>query len=191
MTRTAEKLEMSYADYVAFEATSETKHEWLRGEVFAMAGGIPEHAALAGRLMYELQAAVIDRPCEVYSSDLRVKVQETGLATYPDISVVCTKLERAPDDPHAAVNPIVLVEVLSDSTEAYDRGEKFAHYRRIPSLREYVLVSHREKRIEVHRLNEAGHWELHEATLGGSVEISSIGCRLSADTLFRERLAAS
>jgi Uma2 family endonuclease len=104
---------------------------------------------------------------------------------------VCSKLEVAPDDPHAAVNPVVLVEVLSDSSEAYDRGEKFAHYRRIPSLREYVIVSQREPRIEVHRRNEAGRWELYEAGAGETIELASIECRLSVDEIYRDPLAAA
>ena len=88
-------------------------------------------------------------------------------------------------------NPIVLVEVLSDSTEAYDRGEKFAHYRRLPSLREYVIVSQHERLIEVHRRNEAGRWELFEAHAGDTVELASIACTLQVDTLYRNPLERS
>ena len=139
----------------------------------------------------ELRSALRGRPCRVFSADLRVKVQATGLATYPDASVVCSKLETDRDDPQAVVNPVVLVEVLSDLSEAYDRGEKFAHYRRIPSLREYVIVSQRAPRIEVHRLNEAGRWELHEAAAGESIELASIGCRLSVDDVYSDPLAAA
>jgi Uma2 family endonuclease len=191
MSNPAEKLVMTYADYLAAEAKSETKHEWLDGEVFAMAGGTPEHAALALSVGAELRIALRGRPCRVFSSDLRVKVQATGLATYPDASIVCGKLETDPQDPNAVVNPIVLVEVLSDSTEGYDRGEKFAHYRRIPSLREFVLVWQREPRIEVHRRNEAGRWELYEAGAGETIELASVGCRLSVDDVFRDPLAAA
>ena len=190
---------MTYEEYLAFEAGSDTKHEWLRGEVFAMAGGTPEHAGLAASVVGELRASLRDRPCRVFSSDLRIKIAATGLSTYPDASVICSKLETSPDDPQAVLNPIVLIEVLSDSTEGYDRGEdcpsrplrveKFAHYRQIPSLREYVLVSQHERRIEVQRLNEAGHWELHEASAGESVELASIGCRLSVDEVYRDPLA--
>jgi Uma2 family endonuclease len=189
VSRAAEVPAMSYAEYVAAEATSECKHEWLRGEVFAMAGGTPEHAALALSVGAELRAAMRDRPCRVFSSDLRVKVESTGLSTYPDVSVVCGKLQTASDDALAVVNPTVLIEVLSDSTEAFDRGEKFAHYRRIPSLREYVLLSQRERRIEVHRLNASGHWELHEALVGESIELTSLGCRLAVDEVYRDPLA--
>lgn len=191
MTQPAEKLVISYADYLASEATSETKHEWLNGEVFAMAGGTPHHAGLAASVMGALVQALQDRPCRAFTSDLRVKILATGLSTYPDVSVVCSKLEIAPDDPRAAVNPVVLVEVLSDSSEAYDRGEKFAHYRRIPSLREYVIVSQREPRIEVHRRNEAGRWELYEAGAGETIELASIECRLSVDEIYRDPLAAA
>ena len=89
------------------------------------------------------------------------------------------------------MNPIVIVEVLSDSSEAYDRGEKFAHYRRIPSLREYVLVSQHTPRIEVHRRNELGRWELYEARPGESIELASVACELSVDDIYRDPLAAA
>jgi Uma2 family endonuclease len=201
VTQTAAQTTMSYAEYVAAEVTSPVKHEWLRGEVFAMAGGTLEHARLSAGIIGELQASLRGRPCGVFSSDLRIKVQETGLSTYPDVSIVCGKPEALSDDPHAIVNPIVLVEVLSDSTEGYDRGEKclrgrsrpsnFAHYRRIPSLREYVLVSQREHRIEVHRLNESGRWELYEAVAGESITLTSLGCQLSVDEVYRDPFAGS
>jgi Uma2 family endonuclease len=182
---------MTYAEFAAAEAKSATKHEWLNGEVFSMAGGTPEHAGLAASVVGELRQALRGRPCRVFSADLRVKVQATGLATYPDASVVCNKLETAHDDPQAVVNPVVLVEVLSDSSEAYDRGEKFAHYRRIPSLREYVIVSQHEPCIEVHRLNAAGRWELYEAGAGESIDLASIDCRLSVDDVYSDPLAAA
>jgi Uma2 family endonuclease len=191
VTQAAAQSTMTYAEYVAAEVASMVKHEWLRGEVFAMAGGTLEHARLGASMTGELRSLLRGRPCGVFSSDLRVKVQATGLTTYPDVSIVCGKPEVPSDDPHAILNPIVLVEVLSDSTEAYDRGEKFAHYRRIPSLREYVLVSQREPRIEVHRLNETGHWELHEAGAGESVALSSLGCQLSVDEVYRDPFAGS
>lgn len=185
---------MTYAEYVEAEAKSPVKHEWLRGEVRELfmprvASGTPEHARLAMSFGAELHAALRGRPCAVYSSDLRIKVEATALSTYPDITVVCGRAEHAADDPLALVNPTLLVEVLSDSTEAYDRGEKFAHYRRIPSLREYVLVAQRERRIEVHRLNASGHWELHEALAGESVEV--LGVPIEVDAVYRDPLAAS
>ena len=113
-----------------------------------------------------------------------MRIPETGLSTYPDLSVVCGELETAPDDKDAITNPILLVEVLSDSTEAYDRGAKWAHYRRIPSLREYVLVSQGEPRVEVFRRIEAGRWELLEARPGETIELASLGVRLDVAAVY-------
>ncbi len=118
---------MTYAEYLALEGASAEKHEFLDDEVFAMAGGTVEHAALAASFTAALVKALGDRPCRVFSSDLRVRVGATGLTTYPDLSVACGKAETDAEDPHALVNPVLIVEILSDSTEAYDRGEKAAH----------------------------------------------------------------
>ena len=180
---------MSYAEYVTTEKASPVRHEYLKGSVFAMAGGTPEHGALAAAIMRELGVLLRGKPCRVYSSDLRIRVLETELATYPDASVVCGKLETAPDDENAVVNPTLLVEVLSDSTEAYDRGAKAAHYRRIPSLREYVLIAQNEKRIEVYRRNQRGGWELFEAQ-SGILELESVGIELDVDAVYENPLTA-
>lgn len=183
---------MSYAEYLAFESTSETKHEFLDGEVFAMAGGTIQHAALSAAMISALTTALRNRPCRVLSSDGRVRAKATGFSTYPDVSVVCAKLEVDPDDEHGVLNPALVVEVLSDSTEAYDRGAKAAHYRRIPSLREYVLVSQREPLIEVYRRNERGNWELiAEARRGERAELASCGevIVLEVDAIYRDPLA--
>lgn len=182
---------MTYAEYIAAEEKSEIKHEYLRGEVFAMAGGTIDHGALAAAVIAALSGAMKGRPCRVFTSDVRVRIRETDLATYPDVSVVCGKLETDSEDPHAIVNPIVLVEVLSDSTEAHDRGEKAAHYRHIRSLREYVLVSQHTKRIEVYRKNELGRWELFEFEAGATAELQSVSCQLSVDDIYRDPLAAA
>jgi Uma2 family endonuclease len=189
MNAPARKLLSTFAEYLAQERTSETKHELINGEIFAMAGGTPEHARLAMRVGAELLARLRGRPCEAFSSDLRIRVPATGLATYPDVSVVCGRLELDPEDANTAVNPIVLVEVLSDSTEAYDRGEKFAHYRHLRSLKEYVLVSQREPRIEVFRRNKDGKsWTLHIADAGESAELTSIECELPVDDVYANGL---
>jgi Uma2 family endonuclease len=105
--------------------------------------------------------------------------------------VVCGKAEADSEDPHAIVNPVLVVEVLSDSTEAYDRGEKAAHYRHLPSLREYMLVSQHRPRIEGHRKNDAGRWELYEHESGAEVELTSVGCTIAVDDVYRDPLAAS
>ena len=188
MNEPARKLSVSYAEYLEQEQASDIKHELLNGEIFAMAGGTPEHGRLSSKVTGALLAELRGRPCEVFSSDVRVRVLATGLATYPDVSVVCGHLERDPEDANTLINPIVLVEVLSDSSEAYDRGEKFAHYRRIPSLKEYVLVSQRVPRIEVFRRNEDGSWTLYEAEASASVKLPSIGCELSVDEVYANAL---
>ena len=179
---------MTFAEYLALEAASETKHEFLNGEIFAMAGGTPEHGALTANVIRLLGTALIDRPCIVYTSDVRIRVLATGLRTYPDVSVACGSIERDPEDKNTIVNPVALVEVLSDSTEAYDRGEKFAHYRRIPSLRDYLLVSQHESRIEHYRRNDDGTWTLRDVELAGVVQLS-IGCELSVSAVYRNPLA--
>ena len=181
---------MSYEEYLAAERESTVRHEYLRGEVFAMAGGTPEHAALAMAIGVQLGTALGKHPCSVFGSDLRVRVEATDLSTYPDISVICDHLERSKVDPNAVTNPVLLVEVLSDATEAYDRGEKFAHYRQIPSLREYVLVSQRRPMIEVYRKNGAGQWVLFEVHGGEFFELESLGgVTLGVDYIYRNPLA--
>jgi Uma2 family endonuclease len=120
----------------------------------------------------------------VFTSDARLRVLSTGLATYPDVTVVCGPIERDPENDETFTNPIVLVEVLSKSTAGYDREEKFAHYRRIPSLREYVLVSQREHRIEHLSRNEDGSWTLRDTTRPSALRLASIGCELSFDDVY-------
>ena len=141
---------MTYAEYVAFEQTAARKHEYVNGRVYAMAGGSPEHARLAVAMSAALTTALRGKPCAPFSSDLRVRNVVTGRSSYPDLTVVCGALAHASDDPDAATNPAVIVEVLSESTERDDRGDKWAHYQRIASLREYVLVSQGSRRIEVY-----------------------------------------
>lgn len=182
---------MSYAEYLEHEARSETRHDFLHGEVHAMAVGTPQHSALAAVIITELGVALRGKPCRTFSSDLRVHIPATGLTTYPDVSVICGGLETHPEDPNAVTNPVVLVEVLSDSSEAYDRGPKAAHYRKLTSLRELLLVSQREPRLELFRRNERGIWELHEAGAGETIELVSLGVRLSVDAVYDDPLAAT
>lgn len=179
---------MTYEAYVAAEASAEHRHEFLRGDVYAMAGGSLEHAALASALARDVGVALQGKPCRVFSADARVRIQATNMSTYPDLSVVYGELVRAPDDERAMLNPVVLFEVLSDSTEAYDRGAKASHYRHIPSLQEYVLVSQAERRIEVQRRNASGRWEIHEFSTGEVANLVSIGVALSVDELYADPL---
>ncbi|WP_437925593.1 Uma2 family endonuclease [Sorangium sp. So ce291] len=185
MAEPARKLTFTFAEYLAREQASETKHEYANGEIFAMAGGTPEHGLMAVNVASVLRGQLVDRRCRVYNSDVRVRMQATGLATYPDVSVVCGRLERDPEDENSILNPVALVEVLSPSSEAYDRGEKFAHYQTIPSLREYVLVSYQRRRVEVLRRNDDGTWTLYDVRESGVAELASIGCSLPLDEVYR------
>ncbi|MBK9261170.1 MAG: Uma2 family endonuclease [Polyangiaceae bacterium] len=188
----APKSYVSYADYVALERESTTKHEWLDGVIYDMSGGTIEHSGLKAAVVTALSLELRGKRCRVFDSDLKIKVLATGLATYPDASVVCGSAELDPENDHAITNPKVIVEVLSDSSEAYDRGQKFAHYRRIPSLMEYVLVSQAERRIEVFRRNAAGKWELAEEALAGqTAQLTSIECALSVDEVYADPLSAA
>jgi Uma2 family endonuclease len=175
----------SYADYLELEEASNVKHEFLAGEIYALAGGSPDHAALAANLIAALLACVGSRPCRVFSSDLRVRVLATGLATYPDVTVVCGPLERDPESRLTVVNPLLVAEVLSDSTADYDRGEKLAHYKRIPSLQECLLVSHREPRVEIWRRGSRGGWEHEEAARGGRLRLASLDGEIGVDEVYR------
>jgi len=181
---------MSHAEYVAAEKKADSRHEYLRGEIYDMAGGTLEHAALAAALAREIGIALQGRPCRTFSSDARVRIEATDMTTYPDLSVVCGELRSSPADERAMLNPVVICEVLSDSTEAYDRGAKASHYRHIPSLREYVLVSQSEQRVEVQRRNAAGHWEIHEFGPGAHAVLESLDVSLSLAALYRNPLAS-
>ena len=175
-------------EYLRLEEYSNVKHEYLDGWIIAMAGGTPEHGAIAARIIARLAAQLHGRPCNVYTSDVRVRVAATGLDTYPELSVVCGEERRDSEDPNALANPVVLVEVLSASTEEYDRGEKLEHYQQIPSLREIALVSHRESLVEVWRRDPTGPWRLDVARAGGVARLDSIGCSLEVDPIYRDPL---
>jgi Uma2 family endonuclease len=177
----------TYADYVGLEMYSATKHEFLDGEIYAMAGGTEDHSALAAEVSRVLGNAAGDGPCRVFTSDLRIYVEAAGLATFPDASVICGKLEQHPPSPiSTALNPTVLVEVTSDSSEDYDTGAKLEHYRTVPSLREIVIVSHRERRLTVHRRDEEDRWTTRTAVAGGRVGVATVAATLDVDEIYRK-----
>ncbi len=181
---------ISYSEYLALEATGDARHEWFDGVVYAMAGGTLDHSALCASIITALSVALAAKPCRVFTSDARVRVKATGLATYPDASVACGRAERDPDDAHALVNPVVLVEVLSASTEDWDRGGKFAHYRRIPSLRDYLIVVQGNALIEHHRRNDDGSWTMRELRAGEVVTLAGVAATIAVDDVYRDPLAA-
>jgi Uma2 family endonuclease len=174
----------TFADYLRLEEESSTRHEFLEGEIVAMAGGTPEHAALAMAVGRQLGNPLEGSRCRVFSSDLRIKVAETGLVTYPDVTAICGRTERDAESSTTILNPILLVEVTSDSTEHFDRGVKLEHYMKIPSLQAIVLVSHREHRIDVYERTD-GDWTQHSADTGSSkIAVASAGVTFDLDALY-------
>ncbi len=183
MTVPAHNIRYTLDEYIALEASSNVKHEYLDGQIYAMAGGTPEHAALAAAVTGLLFPQLRKGPCRVYDADLRVRTP-TGLSTYPDVSVICGPVQRDNVDPQAAINPTLIVEVLSQSTEDYDRGEKFEHYKHLSSLRHYVLVSQRERRVELWTRGEGGTFELTEVSDGEVAPLTSIDAVLDVRELY-------
>lgn len=175
----------TFSEYLALEAVSQTKHEFVDGSVLAMAGGTPQHAAIASRLARVIGNAVMGQPCNVYSSDLRVRVPTTGLTTYPDLTVICGGLETDPDDANTATNPMLIVEVLSESTAHYDRGEKRAHYQRLPSLREVLLVAHDSRQLELWRRPPEGGWSLELARNAAVLQLVSVSAAISVGEVYQ------
>lgn len=179
MTQAAQRLRLE--EYLGLDV-GDVKHEYVSGLVHAMAGGTPEHGALGANVIGHLRGALRDRPCQVYTSDVRIAVETTGLRTYPDVTIVCGEVKRT-DNEISVVNPIVLVEVTSPSTADWDRGGKFAHYRRIPSLREYVVVSHEEHLVEHHVRGPGDTWTLRDVR-NGVIDLASLRCSLPIEEIY-------
>ena len=174
----------SYAEYLAYERDSVLKHEYVDGRILARAGGPRRHNALAARVVAALEAGR-KRGCQAFQSDQKVRVLATGRATYPDASIVCGIIEGDPMDASGATitNPTLIVEVLSPSTEEDDRGDKWKDYQLIPALKEYVLVSQSEPRVErFRRLASGTGWE-YSAVTEGAVELST-GAVLDLERLY-------
>jgi Uma2 family endonuclease len=169
---------------LSVEEMSAVRHEFVDGQIFAMAGGTPEHAALSAAVLVVLGGKLLGGRCRPYSADLRIRVLATGLATYPDAAVICGEPSRDPSSPTHVTNPTVVVEVLSTSTEEYDRGEKREHYQQIPALREYLLVSQDRRRVEVFRRSDGGAWECRVHESGDAVELPSLSVAFTTDELY-------
>ena len=182
MGQAAEKPTMTYAEYLNFEATADVRHEYIHGEIYAMTGGTSRHAAVATNLTVALGAALRGKPCRPTNGDQRIRVPGTQSSFYADVVVVCDRYQHAGDDPHGLTNPTVIVEVLSPSTEAHDRGVKFEHYRRLPSLQHYLLVSADERLVE-HRQRNAHGWQMSHHT-DGAVDLAAVGVTLTLDEIY-------
>ena len=178
---------VTYAEYVQLEASSDIRHEYIAGAIVAMSGGSIEHGRLITQLSGLLWNALQGRSCVVLPANVRVRIRASDRATYPDLHIVCRDIERDADDDHAVVNPTVIIEVLSESTAESDRGDKFAAYRRLHALREYVLVSQSERRIDVYR-RDGRRWQLDEYGSGERVTLESIAVELAVDDIYVDGL---
>lgn len=173
------KERLTAAEYLAFERRSEVKHEFLNGEIFAHAGASRKHCRVGGNVFASLHHQLRGRPCEAFMGDMRVRVSVTGLYTYPDIAVVCGEPEFEDDELDTLLNPTLIIEVLSDSTADYDRGTKFAHYRTLPSLREYLLFAQDRVHVEHFVRQPEDRWLLTESDDPASIlDLEAIGCKL-------------
>jgi Uma2 family endonuclease len=169
-------------EYVELEDNSEFKFEFFDGEVFAMAGSTPEHSLISGNLIAHLHNALAPRGCSVFTSDLRLKVESSGLRTHPDVTVLCGPGQF---DGTFLLNPTLIVEVLSKSTEGYDRGDKFDYYRTIPSLRTYLLVSSESPRVEQYIRKTTSEWDYRVVHgLDSTVELPALNITLSLAQIF-------
>jgi Uma2 family endonuclease len=186
MSTSARRVHYTYAQYLALEEHSPVRHEFLDGEIYAMAGGTPDHAALAAALI-RIVGSQLPPGGRAFTSDLRVRIAATGLTTYPDAAVICGPTQRTLEDPLAVANPVLLVEVTSPSTEDYDRGEKLRHYKGLPTLREVLFVSHRAPQLTLHRRGDTD-WTVTTAEKGAVLELSSVGARIAVDEVYRDGL---
>lgn len=177
---------MTVEEYLAFEEQSEEKHEYYGGEVFAMAGAGFNHNVIAGNCIADIHLHLRGKNCIVTPGDLKIQIESMNLFTYPDISVICGTPQFFQNRKDSVTNPAVLIEVISPSTADYDHGKKFAFYRMIPSLKEYVLISATEILVEIYKKQSTFKWEFTEyRTLEESITIDAIGLTLQVADLYR------
>ncbi|MCB1179598.1 MAG: Uma2 family endonuclease [Leptospiraceae bacterium] len=174
---------ISLEEYFKIEESSEEKHEFYRGEIYAMSGAKRKHNLIVSNLIITFGNFFKSKPCEVYPSDMRVQIDEFNHYTYPDVSLVCGK-SILNEKETTLINPNVIIEVLSESTEKYDRGKKFQAYRNIPSLQNYILVSSEYKQIEVFTKSENNTWILSEPDSEKKVFISAIDFSLNLEDVY-------
>jgi Uma2 family endonuclease len=175
------------AEYLSLERTSDVRHEFADGQMVAMSGGSLWHAIICDNLLVRLTSRLSGSSCKPFSASLRVKIQATGNYTYPDLSIVCDERQMEDGRNDTLLNPKVLIEVLSPSTESHDRGWKFRNYQLIPSFEEFVLVSQDEPRVERFlRQGDVGWLMTHVSGLDQTVRIESIGCELPLAEIYKE-----
>ena len=171
--------------YLAWEAEQSTKHEYHDGEVFAMAGASDAHVTVAGNVYMALRNHLRGSPCSVFISDMKLRVEEDNAFFYPDVFVTCAESDRGQS--HSKSAPVLVVEVLSPATSAYDRGAKFAAYRKLPTLREYALIDPERLSLELFRREgDSKRWVLHPIEAGGHVEWASVGLQVPLEALYED-----
>lgn len=172
-------------EYLAYERESDSRHEFFEGEIFAMSGASRAHNLICTNIVGTLHPQLKGKGCEKYAGDLRVRIPATGLYTYPDVTVVCDEPQFEDDTCDTLLNPTLIIEVLSPTTQDYDRGRKFAHYRRISSLQIYLLVEQEKAHVEMFTRQREGRWELWETgDLHSELELSAICARLSLADIY-------
>lgn len=184
MGHAAARLAMSAVEFLAWDATQTLRHEFVRGEVFAMAGAGEAHVTAALNTAMALRQHLRGSPCRTFITDMKLRVEAADAFFYPDVMVTCSPVDAA--DGQIKREPVLVVEVLSPTTAAYDRGDKFASYRRLPSLREYVLIDPDTRRCDVYRKGDDGLWVLHPFEPGQDLRLASVGLDLGVAVLWDE-----
>ena len=172
--------------YLAWEETQSERHEYFAGEVFAMSGGTDAHYTITLNVATLLKSTLAGSPCRPFVSGMKVHIKAADAVLYPDVFVTCDARDKTPDAVLAKSHPQLVVEVLSDSTAAYDRGRKFELYQQIPELQEYLIIEQDRLHADLFRKNDAGLWVMHPAGEGGSIELASVGLRMPLSELYAD-----
>ena len=186
MLRRTKKI-FSPTEYLAMEEVADYKSEYFNGEIFAMSGGTPDHSSVAVNLTVALGTRLAAKPCRVFNSDMRLHVERNGLYTYPDVMVICGKIELVKRRNDTVTNPVLIVEVLSESTRDYDRGMKFNLYKQVPSLQEYVVVESENPRVECYRRGADDQWVVEMIDdPSATVKLASVACEIPMGEIYRK-----
>ena len=172
--------------YLAWEETQAERHEYFAGEVFAMSGGSDAHYTILGNLFAGFKAALSGTPCRPFVSGMKIRIACADAVLYPDVFVTCDGRDKAPESALAKAHPVLIAEVLYDSTAAYDRSRKFEIYQKIPELQEYLVIEQDRLHADLFRKNEAGLWVLHPAGEGDTIELRSVGLQLPLADLYAD-----
>jgi len=180
-----EQSRFTATEYLSMERASDVKHEFAFGEIYAMSGASARHVGIVSNIVGELRNQLRERPCQVYSTDLCLSVDANQRYTYPDVMVVCDKPQFLDKELDTLLNPDLIVEVLSESTRNYDRGDKFQQYRGIPSFREYLLVDQAKAHVERYSKQSGGTWSLWETDdMNASIQLDSVGAKLPLTEIY-------